>query len=51
MNKYACYADTDWKFDIEAPDEREALARGQACDPTVTRVELVSRTGGQRGLG
>lgn len=47
MNKYACYADTDWKFDIEAKDEREALARAKAFDCEVTRVEVISegRTG------
>lgn len=42
MNKYAAYDGTDWKFDLEAQDEREALARAQAVDPSVSRVILTS---------
>lgn len=42
MNKYAAYAGEDWKFDLQADDEREALARAKVLDETITRVRLIS---------
>ncbi len=43
MTQYSCYEGADWKFDIEAPNEREALARAKAYDPAVDRVEVRGR--------
>ncbi|MGZ3686653.1 MAG: hypothetical protein ACXWPM_00720 [Bdellovibrionota bacterium] len=40
--KFAAYNEADWVQDVEADSEAEALAKAQAADPKVTRVELVS---------
>jgi hypothetical protein len=41
MGRWSAYDGTDWRFDLDACDEHEALARARALDPSISRVVLI----------